>query len=227
MDKTIAYLRVSTDEQDLENQRLEITKYAATRDLQVDHWIEVEMSSRRSSAERRIEELFKSVGKGDRLIVSELSRLARSIREIHNILHELFRKKVELHVIKQNLIAKDSDMATKIYINAFAIAAEIERDLISQRTKNGMALAKKNGKQIGNPNLRADNAVRVQQANAFAEGLRGVITALVNNGLTQRQIVDELNKSGVRTARNCEWRLQSLQRVLKRLELRTIAYGNN
>lgn len=227
MDKTIAYLRVSTDEQDLENQRLEITKYAHRKQLQIDDWIHVEISSRKNTKVRRIDELFKLMKRGDRLIVSELSRLARSIREAHAIIEDMIKKKVEVHLIKQNIVARENDMNTTVLINAFAMAAQIERDLISQRTKNGMALAKKNGKQIGNPNLKADNAIRIQRANAFAEGLRGVVTALVNNGLTQMEIVEELNKSGVRTAMGCEWKLQSLQRVLKRLELRTITYGNN
>ncbi len=221
MGKTTAYVRVSTELQDLENQKLEIINYAKSRSLHIDEWVEVEISSRKATKDRRIDELIRGLKKGERLVVSELSRLARSIREIHNIMHELSRKKVELHIIKQNLIAKESDMATKIYINAFAMAAEIERDLISQRTKNGMALAKKRGKQIGNPNLKADNKKRIEAANSFAESLRGIIKGLINTGLTQRQIVDELNKCGVKTSRGCDWKLVSLQRVLNRLNLRT------
>jgi DNA invertase Pin-like site-specific DNA recombinase len=109
MAKTIAYVRVSTDLQDLENQKLEISSYANSRNLQIDKWLEVEVSSRKAAAERRLDELIKDLKKGDRLIVSELSRLARSMREIHNIMHELAKKNVELHIIKQNLVAKDSD----------------------------------------------------------------------------------------------------------------------
>jgi len=67
--------------------------------------------------------------KGDKLIVSELSRLARSMRETHNIVHDIAKRKAELHVIKQNLVTKGTnDLSTKIYINSFAMAAEIERD---------------------------------------------------------------------------------------------------
>ncbi len=223
MVKTIAYLRVSTDEQDLENQRLEIETYANRTGMNVDEWMEVEISSRKKTRDRRIDELIKGLRKGDTLVVSELSRLARSMRETHNIIHDIAKKKVQLHIIKQNLITKDTDdMATKIYINSFAMASEIERDLISQRTKNGIALARKRGKQIGNPNLKADNKKRIEKANEFAESLRGIITGLVKSGLTQRQIVEELNKSGVKTARGCEFKLVSLQRVLKRLRLSTV-----
>ena len=139
--RTLAYLRVSTDEQDIENQRLEIESYAEIKGFEIDEWITVEISSRKNYRERKIEELINGLKRGDRLIVSELSRLARSMREIHNLIYEIAKKKVELHIIKQNLITKDSeDMATNIYINSFAMAAEIERDLISQRTKNGIAL---------------------------------------------------------------------------------------
>lgn len=220
MAKAIAYLRVSTDEQDLENQRLEIRNYADRRGIGISEWIEVEVSSRKKARARKIENLISRLKKGDTLVVSELSRLARLMRETHNIIHEIAKKKVELHIIKQNLVTKDSDdMATKIYINSFAMAAEIERDLISQRTKNGIALARKRGKQIGNPNLKADNKIRTEKANEFAESLRGIIAGLLKNKLTQRQIVAELNKAGARTARGCEFKLATLQRVLKRLEL--------
>jgi len=218
-----AYLRTSTDQQDLENQRLEITTYAKNKEINIDDWIEVEISSRKNKRDRRIDELINGLRKGDTLVVSELSRLARSMRETHNIIHDIAKKKVELHIIKQNLVTKsDTDMATKIYINSFAMAAEIERELISQRTKNGIALARKRGKQIGNPNLKADNRKRIAKANEFAESLNGIISGLINNGLTQRQIVDELNKSGVKTVRGCEWKLITLQRVMKRLELSTV-----
>jgi putative DNA-invertase from lambdoid prophage Rac len=218
-----AYLRTSTDQQDLETQRLEIETYAKSKNIEIDDWIEVEISSRKKKRDRRINELINGLRKGDTLVVSELSRLARSMRETHNIIHDIAKKKVEVHIIKQNLITKsDNDMATKIYINSFAMAAEIERELISQRTKNGIALARKRGKQIGNPNLKADNRKRIAKANEFAESLKGIISGLINNGLTQRQIVDELNKSGVKTARGCEWKLITLQRVLKRLDLSTV-----
>jgi putative DNA-invertase from lambdoid prophage Rac len=219
-----AYVRTSTDQQDLETQRLEIETYAKTKNIEIDDWIEVEISSRKKKRDRRIDELINGLRKGDTLVVSELSRLARSMRETHNIIHDIAKKKVEVHIIKQNLITKsDNDMATKIYINSFAMAAEIERELISQRTKNGIALARKRGKQIGNPNLKADNRKRIAKANEFAESLKGIISGLINNGLTQRQIVYELNKSGVQTSRGCEWKLITLQRVMKRLSLSTVS----
>jgi DNA invertase Pin-like site-specific DNA recombinase len=151
--------------------------------------------------DRRIAELIQDLRKGDTLIVSELSRLARSMRETH-IVHDIAKRKAHLHVIKQNLVMKGAnDMATKIYINSFAMAAEIERDLISQRTKNGLARVKAEGKKLGNPNLKADNRKRIAKANAFAESLRGTIASFINDGYTQREIVNELNRIGVKGSR--------------------------
>ncbi len=143
MGKIIAYLRVSTDQQDLNNQKHEIESYVKKLHMQIDEWVEVEISSRKNMHDRRIAELIQDLKKGDKLIVSELSRLARSMRETYNIVHDIAKRKVELHVIKQNLVTKETnDLSTKIYMNSFAMAAEIERDLISQRTKNGLAVQK-------------------------------------------------------------------------------------
>ena len=138
-------------------------------------------------------------------------------------LYDIAKRKAHLHVIKQNLVMKGTnDMATKIYVNSFAMAAEIERDLISQRTKNGLARVKAEGKKLGNPNLKADNRKRIEKANAFAENLRGTITSFIKEGYTQRQIVDELNRIGVKTPREHEFKLTTLQRVMNRLGLSTI-----
>lgn len=105
------------------------------------------------------------------------------------------------------------------------MAAEIERDLISQRTKNGLARVKAEGKKLGNPNLKADNRKRIEKANAFAENLRVTITSFIKEGRTQRQIVKELNRIGVRTQRGNEFKLTTLQRVMNRLGLSTVHTG--
>jgi putative DNA-invertase from lambdoid prophage Rac len=191
--------------------------------MQIDEWVEIEISSRKNMRDRRITDMIQGLKKGDKLIVSELSRLARSMRETHNIVHDIAKRKAHLHVIKQNLVMKGAnDMATKIYVNSFAMAAEIERDLISQRTKNGLARVKAEGKKLGNPNLKADNRKRIEKANAFAENLRSTITSFIKDSYTQRQIVDELNRIGVKTPRGHEFKLTTLQRVMNRLGLTTI-----
>jgi DNA invertase Pin-like site-specific DNA recombinase len=150
--KTLAYLRVSTDKQDIDNQRLEILKYANDRNMKVDEFIEVEISSQKDMLKRRISELLDKVGEGDVVIVAELSRIGRSIVEVINIVNELMRKKVRLIAIKQALDIRDSaDMQTKIMITMFSLFAEIERDLISQRTKSALAKKKEAGKKLGRP----------------------------------------------------------------------------
>jgi DNA invertase Pin-like site-specific DNA recombinase len=188
--------------QDLNNQKHEIEVYAKKRRMQIDEWVRVEISSRKIMRDRRITELIQDLKKGDKLIVSELSRLARSMRETHNIVHDISKRKAHLHVIKKNLVMKGTnDLSNKIYINSFAMAAEIERDLISQRTKNGLARVRAEGKKLGNPNLKADNRKRIEKTNAFAENLRVTITSFIKEGFTQRQIVKELNRIGVKTQR--------------------------
>lgn len=224
VNKTLAYIRVSTDKQDSASQRHEITKYAKARGLSVDKWFEVSISSKNGFKERKIDELLNTLKKGDVLIVSELSRLARSMKDAFIITEALFKKNVETHCIKQALILKENDMSSKVMISAFSMAAEIERDLISQRTKNGLALAKERGVKLGNPKFKKaykkGRTIRMKNADDFAESLRGILVPMLEKGMKQQAIVDELNKSHVTTRRGKEFHVTSLQRVLKRLDLR-------
>lgn len=220
MCRTYAYLRVSTDRQDLENQRLEIASYAARQGLTVDEWLEVEISSRKDVRKRRIEELLGKLRRGDVLVVSEVSRLARSMREVHNIMGDLAAKRVEVHIIKQAMVTKgEGDLTTRILVNSFAMAAEMERELISQRTKNGLARARAQGKKLGNPGLDRINRAKQEKAAQDVEHLRGTLTAFLGQGMPQRRMVEELNRLGIRTARGYAWTLCGLQRALKRLGL--------
>ena len=220
--KTIAYLRVSTDQQDLDNQRLEIEEYCKKQKLDINEWIQVEISSRKNQTDRKICELLASLKRGDRLIVSELSRLSRSIKGTHEIMDKLARKRIEVHVIKQNLVTHGmGDMTTKVLINAFAMCAEIERDLISARTKNGLALAKKRGVKLGNPQIHKLVKNKKRNADKFAETLRPIITGFVAQNMTQRAIAGALNQAGIRSRKDCEWSLIMVQNLLKRLNLKT------
>jgi DNA invertase Pin-like site-specific DNA recombinase len=222
MNRVVSYLRVSTDRQDLENQKLEIETYTKKLGIKVDEWIEVEMSSRKSFDKRKIDNLLSKLKKGDVLIVSELSRLSRSIREIHNILHILMEKKINLHVIKQNIVTNgENDMTTKILVTVLSMVSEMERELISQRTKNGLELVKKRGKKLGNPNIRTHVERIKEESQKWSEGYRTLISGLIKQGLTQRQIVEELNKLNIQTRRGSEWKLVTLQRVMKRLGVKT------
>ena len=218
MCQVIAYVRVSTDKQEMDNQRHEIITYATREGLEVGTWIEAEVSSRKSTKARHLDELLDMVKRGDVLIVSELSRIGRSIRENLNTLHELGRKGVTTHIVKQGLRTngKNDVLATMLLANV-SFAAELERDLISQRTKSALARKKAEGVKLGNPRLNEVHKVQDSVAQSHAEHIRPIINKLRRQGLSQRAIVDELNNMGVQTVRNGKWRLLTLQRVFKRL----------
>lgn len=152
MTKTIAYMRVSTSKQDVKNQELELLRYASAQGVAIDTWFKIEMSSRKSMKDRRIDELLDGLSEGDTLIVSELSRLGRSLSQIVAIIDRLIETGVSFISVKQgmNLNGKH-DITSKTTMTLFALMAEIERDLISERTKMGIARAKASGKLVGRP----------------------------------------------------------------------------
>ena len=151
MAKIIAYLRASTDKQDLNNQKLEILEYARKNHLEVDDFIQITISSRKTSKDRRIDEMVLSLNGADTLIVTELSRLGRSTAEIIGLINALVKKEVRVIAIKQNLDIKQHDMNSKIITALFSLFAELERDLISVRTKEALASKKAQGVQLGKP----------------------------------------------------------------------------
>ena len=150
--KTIAYLRVSTDKQSLDNQRLTILDYAHKQGITIDDFVRIQVSSRKSIKKRKIDELLEQLNAGDMLIVSELSRLGRSLGQIIQIVDELIRKENKFIAVKENIALNGKqDIQTKVMIAMFGLFAEIERDLISERTKQGLAAAKAKGKLLGRP----------------------------------------------------------------------------
>lgn len=148
----LGYIRVSTHDQNIENQRLVILEYANRNSLTISQWIETKASSRRSSKERKIDELIKQLDPGDTLIVAELSRLGRSVGQIIILIDELLNKKVNVICIKEDLkLNIKRNMQSKVMLTMFSLFAEIERDLISERTKEGLERAKAEGKLLGRP----------------------------------------------------------------------------
>lgn len=149
------YVRVSTAHQSAESQKSLIARYVVDRRWHVDEWIEVEMSSRKSADKRRIRELITKVTPGDTVIVSELSRLGRSTIEIFLLIDELIRQKgCRVVLIKQNLELDPSnrnDITSKVLLNTFSLAAELERDLVSERTKEGLRARQERGIVLGKP----------------------------------------------------------------------------
>lgn len=151
MPKTIAYIRASIDKQDLNNQKLEIFEYARKNQLEVNDFIQIIISSRRTSKDRRIDEMILALDGADTLIVTELSRLGRSTAEIIGLINALIKKQVRVISIKQNLDIKQQDMNSKIITALFSLFAELERDLISLRTKEALANKKAQGIKLGKP----------------------------------------------------------------------------
>jgi len=151
--KNIAYLRVSKSDQDTNNQRLSILDYAQKNNIKIHDFVEFNISSRKSPRERGIDALLSRLNSGDRLIVSELSRLGRSLGQIIQIVDRLLKKSISFVAVKENIVVneKKQDIQTKVMIAMFGLFAEIERDLISERTKEGLAAARAKGKLLGRP----------------------------------------------------------------------------
>jgi DNA invertase Pin-like site-specific DNA recombinase len=150
--KTVAYLSISKGSQDLANQKLAVLDYARQKHFAIDRFIEAQASSRKGRAQRRFEDLLGELAAGDRLIVSELSRLGRSLGQVIQIVGELVKRKVRFVAIKEAIRFEGKrDLQTKVMIALFGLFAEVERDLISERTKEGLAAARARGRLLGRP----------------------------------------------------------------------------
>ena len=222
MNKVVAYARISTNKQDLDNQRYEVETYAKSNGLTIDHWIATEESSRKSTTKRRIDELLNTLKRGDVLIVGELSRLGRSIRENLNIVHELHRKRINVHLVKERIQTNgESDAIGNMLIGNLSFAAELERQLISQRTKAALAKRKADGVKLGNPRIKELHEARAKATKENDEKLRPILTGLVMQGMSQRQIIAELDAQGIKTIRGNQWSRPTLSSTMKRLGLKT------
>ncbi len=144
------YIRVSTDKQTVENQRFEIEKYCTNKNLKIDKWIEETISGTKNYSKRALGHLLKEVKKGDHIICAELSRLGRNLFMIMEILNICMQKECVVITIKEGYKLGD-DIQSKVLAFAFGLSAEIERNLISQRTKEALAKRKADGVILGRP----------------------------------------------------------------------------
>lgn len=144
------YIRVSSDKQTVENQRFEILNFAKVQGLEIDGWIEETISGMKNYDKRQLGKLLSKVGKGDLIICSELSRLGRNLFMIMEILNHCMEKECRVWTIKDQYRLGD-DIQSKVLAFAFGLSAEIERDLISQRTKEALARKKAEGVVLGRP----------------------------------------------------------------------------
>ncbi len=145
-----AYIRVSTDHQKIENQKHEINTFAQKQDIQINKWVDETISSRKPLPERKLGKVLKRLKKGDILIATELSRLGRNLLEVMGILQHCLEKDCQIWTLKENY-RLGADIQSKVLAFAFSLAAEIERQLISERTKNSLQRLKDEGKHLGRP----------------------------------------------------------------------------
>ena len=186
MAKTLAYLRASTDQQETNNQKLEILEFARKKEITIDDYIELTISSRKSQKQRRIEELISRLKPSDTLIVTELSRLGRSTAEVITLINALVENNVRVMILKQNMDINQHDMNSKIIITLFSLFGELERDLVSARTKEALA-AKAQGQVLGKPKGTIQKSKFDQHVSKINE--------LLNLGLSVRKIATILGYS--------------------------------
>lgn len=144
------YIRVSTDKQTTENQCFEIKHFARENELSIDQWIMETISATKELEKRKLGKLLKKLKKGDILVASELSRLGRNLLQVMSILHYCMSAGVQVWTIKDNY-RLGTDIQSKVLAFAFGLSAEIERNLISQRTKEALLRLKAEGKILGRP----------------------------------------------------------------------------
>ena len=144
------YIRVSSDKQTVENQRFEISNFCEKNSLTIDVWVEETISGMTRVENRKLGKLLKKMKKGDVLICSELSRLGRNLLMIMGVLNECMNRDIQVWTIKDNY-RLGSDINSKVLAFAFGLSAEIERNLISQRTKEALARKKAEGVILGRP----------------------------------------------------------------------------
>jgi DNA invertase Pin-like site-specific DNA recombinase len=150
--KTLAYIRVSKDSQDVRNQRLAILEFARQEQLTLTDFMELGVSARRSPKERQIDVLLARLDAGDTLVVSEVSRMGRSVGEIITVVDTLVKQRVRFLAIKEGIrLEGQQDLQSKVMVTLFSLFADIERELISLRTKEGLAAARAAGKHLGRP----------------------------------------------------------------------------
>ncbi len=182
-----AYIRVSSDKQTVENQRFEITEYVKKNNIQIDKWIGETISGTVAPGKRKMGQLLSEVKKGDTIICSELSRLGRKMFMIMSILNTLMDKGVMVYTVKEGYRLGD-DLQSKVLSFAFSIAAEIERSLISQRTKEALRRKKSEGVVLGRPLGRKSSHYKLS-------GMEETIIFMLNQGFSKTFIAEKLGVS--------------------------------
>lgn len=181
------YLRVSTDKQSLKNQEYEIKNFCTKKNIAISSWIKETISGSIDLEHRKLASILKALKKGDILICSEISRLGRNLFQIMSILNICMQKEVQVWTIKDNY-RLGTDIQSKVLAFAFSLSAEIERTLISQRTKEALARIKSDGKKLGRP-LGSKNKKYV------LDNKTETINKMILDGISKKQIAKKLSIS--------------------------------
>lgn len=176
------YIRVSSDKQTVENQRFEINNFCKRENLVIDGWIEETISGTKAYNKRELGKLLDKVKKEDLIICAELSRLGRNLFMIMEILNICMTKECRVWTIKDNYRLGD-DIQSKVLAFAFGLSAEIERNLISQRTKEALARKKDEGVILGRPKGKKSSQEKYKLF-----GKEVLIQELLKNKVSKRQI---------------------------------------
>lgn len=174
------YIRVSSDKQTVENQRFEINNFCQQKGLIVDGWIEETISGTKNYDKRKLGKLLNKVQKGDIIICSELSRLGRNLFMIMEILNHCMERECRVWTIKDSYRLGD-DIQSKVLAFAFGLSAEIERNLISQRTREALARKRAEGVILGRPKGKKSSKVKLS-------GKEMIIKELLQQGVSISQI---------------------------------------
>lgn len=178
--KIYGYIRVSTDKQTTENQKFEICRFLSEKSLSVDVWVNETVSGTVSFRKRRLGKTLRSLKSGDVLICSELSRLGRTILDVLTILNRCIEKGVSVWTVKENY-RLDNDIQSQMMAFVFSMVAQLERSLISQRTKEALARLKSEGKQLGRRR-------GTRNKNRLLDGKEHEIRLLLKDGVSQSEL---------------------------------------
>jgi len=184
--KTFAYLRVSTIEQNTEKNKDDILRFANDKKLGNVEFIEETISGKSNYKERQLGKLINDLKAGDVLLVPELSRLARSITQILEVIEICKNKKIVLYSLKENFSTKDDSIQSTITSTIFGLVAQIERELISQRTKEALQAKKAQGIKLGRPSGKGKSQL---------DNYRDEIFALLSAGVPKTKVAKKYNIS--------------------------------